>query len=85
MISTGFDKDDVEYNCVAVGEPPVDVMISRSSGRSPVEVHSASAHNAANCAKAALLVTCFNAPYDDVRHNLLSHNHMMLGIRAFFT
>ena len=85
VISTGFDKDDVEYNCVAVEEPPVDVMISRSSGSSPVEVHSASAHNAANCAKDALLVTCFNPPYNDVRHSLLSHNHMMLAIRAFIT
>ena len=85
VISIGFDKDDVIYHCVAVEEPPVDVMISRSSGSSPVEVHSAAAHNAANCAKDELLVTCFNPPYNDVRHSLLSHNHMMLAIRAFIT
>ena len=32
-----------------------------------------------------LLCACFQEPYDDVSHMLLSHNHMELVLRAFLT
>ena len=31
------------------------------------------------------VITCFQTPYDFVRHNGLSHNHIMLVLRAFLT
>ena len=86
VITIRFDKEDFQHNCVAGGEAPVSVQINRSSGSSPTgEQECASAYNARKCSQDAILVSCFNAPYDDVRHKLLSHNHMMLGIRAFLT
>ena len=86
VFSVGFDKEDFAHNCVAVEEAPVSVQVNRSSGSAPTsKQESASAYNARKCSQDVILVSCFNAPYDEVRHQLLSHNHMMLCIRAFLT
>ena len=86
VFNVGFDKEDFAHNCVAVEEAPVSVQVNRSSGSAPTsKQESASAYNARKCSQDVILVSCFNAPYDEVRHQLLSHNHMMLCIRAFLT
>ena len=81
VVVAGFVKEEVNHACVAVEEIPVDEII-RSRGAGMV---SGSTFNAENSSKDDLLCTCFQAPYDDVRHMLLSHNHMMLVMRAFLT
>ena len=80
-MAAGFVKEEVNHACVAVEEVPVDEII-RSRGAHMV---SASRYNAENSTKDELLATCFEQPYDDVRYMLLSHNHMMLILRAFLT
>ena len=81
VVLAGFVKEEVNHACIAVEETPVDEII-RSRGAGMV---SASTFNAENCSKDDLLSTCFQAPYDDARHMLLSHSHMMLILRAFLT
>ena len=81
VVLAGFVKEEVNHACIAVEVTPVEEIIrSRGSG-----FVSASTFNAESCSKDDLLSTCFQAPYDDVRHMLLSHNHMMLVLRAFLT
>ena len=43
------------------------------------------AFNTRKVAADELLSTCFDAPHNDVRYMLLSHNHMMLNLRACMT
>ena len=81
VLEAGFLKEEVNHACIVVEEAPVEEII-RSRGAGMV---SASTFNAENSSKDELLSTCFQAPYDDVRHMLLSHNHMMLVMRAFLT
>ena len=81
VLPAGFVKEEVNHACVAVEETPVDEII-RSRGADMVSAYT---FNAENSSKDDLLSTCFQAPYDDVRHMLLSHNHMMLVMRAFLT
>ena len=44
---------------------------------------SASSYNIRESKKDELLIDCFKQPYDDVRFQLLSHNHVVLVMRAF--
>ena len=81
VLGAGFVKEEVSHVCIAVEEAPVQEVI-RSGGDG---TGSASTYNAENSCKDALLSTCFQAPYDDVRLTLLSHTHMMLVLRAFLT
>ena len=80
VLEGGFVKEEVNHVCIAVEEAPLQEVI-RSGGAGMV---SASTYNAESSSKDELS-TCFQASYGDVRHMLLSHNHMMLILRAFPT
>ena len=77
VVRDGFLKEEVNHACIAVEEPPL--------GASKEHVESASAYNARKSEADEWLRTCFQVPYNDVRHTLLSHNHMMMVLRAFIT
>ena len=81
VLEAGFVKEEVNHACIVVEEAPVEEVI-RSRGAGMV---SASTYNAENSSKDELLITCFQSPYDDVRYMLMSHNHLMLVLRAFLT
>ena len=81
VVGAGFVKEEVGHAVIAVEEPPVAEFIRMN----PYSLVSASAYNAAQCCKDELLMNCFQTPYDNVNYNLLSHNHMMLVLRAFLT
>ena len=79
VVEAGFAKEEVNHACIAVEQVPLTEAIRRY-GQGVVN---ASQNNIDNSSKGELPASCFNAPYDDVRHMLLSLNHMMLVLRAF--
>jgi hypothetical protein len=81
VVQAGFLKEEVSHVCIAVEEVPLEEFIR---GGSHVSLR-ASAYNAEQSGKDELLCTCFAEPYDEVRHPMLSHNHMMLILRAFLS
>ena len=84
VLEAGFIKEDVSHALIVVEEPPFEEIIKRGIAAGH-KVISASTYNAQNCTQDELLSTCFETPYDDVRYTLLSHNHIMLVLRAFLT
>ena len=74
----GFLKECVEHSAVAVEEPPASFI--KQLGADYV---SGSEYNIKSCSKDPLLKNLFAVPHDDVRSLLLSHNHIMLVMRAF--
>ena len=44
-----------------------------------------SAYNIRKTSIDPLLATCYGAPFNKISHTLLSHNHIMLILRAFLT
>ena len=66
VLEAGFVKEEVLHGLVVVEEPPVEHIRSRGE-----DYVSAAAYNAAACRKDEHLITCFQVPYDDVRHMLL--------------
>jgi len=80
VLRSGFVKEEVNHAVVAVEETPPD-EIKKSKG---VYV-SGVAYNQNQCEKDDLLSGCFQSPHDVVLALLLSHNHMMLIMRAFAT
>ena len=76
----GFLKESLEHACVAVEETPIEVARSRGD-----KYESGSAYNLRKSKKDEYLKSCFDVPYNDVRGLMLSHNHMMLVLRAFLT
>ena len=80
VVEAGFVKEEVNHAGVAVEEVPIDEY--RSRGHAYI---SGATFNAQACQKDEYLLTCFEQPYDDVRNMLLSHNHMMLVLRAWLT
>ena len=81
VVSQGFLKEEVNHVCIAVEEAPVHEIIK--SGRTNVVM--STTYNVESSCKDDVISTCFQAPYNDVRVSLLSHNHMMLVMRAFIT
>jgi hypothetical protein len=69
------------HACIAMEQCPLREAI-RSRGE---DVVNATEYNVDDSNKDELLISCFRVPYDDVRFMLLSHNHMMLIMRAFTT
>ena len=61
-------------------EAPLDALRSRGS-----DYQTGLAYNVEACKKNEFLVTCFRAPYDDVRDMMLTHKHMTLVVRAFLS
>jgi len=80
VILNGFLKEEVNHAVVGVEETPTDSV--RSRGEKYV---SGRAYNIARSKVDELLCTCFQEPYDNVQVMLLTHNHIMLVIRAFMT
>ena len=80
VIEVGFIKEEVNHAVVAVEETPAAHIRSRGD-----DYVSGSSYNVEKCRKDELLNTCFNIPYDGVQHMLLSHNHIVLVMRAFST
>jgi hypothetical protein len=80
VIEVGFVKEEVNHAVVAVEETPAAHIRSRGE-----EYVSGSTYNVQKCTKDELLNTCFSVPYDGVQHMLLSHNHIVLVMRAVFT
>ena len=77
-VDVGFSKEEINHAGVSVEEAPAEHIRSRGT-----EYISGSAYNIAACNKDEFLISCFAEPYQDVRHMLLGHNHMMLVLRAF--
>ena len=67
-MSDGFDKHVFGHQVVAVEVLPGD--------------STALEYNDSRCKQDGLLLSCFDYPYNEVRDKLLSHNHLMLGLRA---
>jgi hypothetical protein len=84
VVIAGFLKEEVNHACIAVQEAPSHAFpqggLLTSSG-----MEMAKDYNAEQSAKDELLCGCFVVPYNDVRYAMLSHNHMMLVLRAFLT
>ena len=80
VLEAGFVKEEVNHALIVVEEAPVEEIIR---GTAVADKVSASAYNIEQSGKDELLASCFLSPYDDVRHTLLSHNHIMLVLRAF--
>ena len=76
----GFLKESLEHACVVVEEMPIDVARSRGD-----KYESGATYNMRQSKKDEFLKTCFEMPHNDVRGLMLSHNHMMLVLRAFLT
>ena len=77
VITCGFMKEEVNHACVAVEEVPIEHARSRGA-----EYVSGLAFNASKSVQDNLLQTCFEAPLDEVRCMLLSHNHMRLAVSS---
>ena len=81
VVEVGFLKEEVNHACIAVEEAPMEELpILRKCNEA---WESASSYNITESKKDELLIDCFKQPYDDVRYQLLSHNHVMLVLRAF--
>lgn len=80
VLEVGFVKEEVNQQVVVVEEMPADEI--RSRGDSHV---SGAAWNIAPCRKDGLLIRCFAEPYHYVRHVMLNHCHMALGMLACAT
>ena len=76
----GFLRESVEHACVVVEEMPNDVARSRGE-----KYESGTTYNIKQSKKDEFLKSCFEVPYNDVRGLMLSHNHIMLVLRAFLT
>ena len=77
VLKSGFLKEEVNHACIAVEEAPPEAW--------PQGYESASNYNRRHCSLSDILSTCYQPPYDKVSHSLLSHNHIMLILRAFLT
>jgi hypothetical protein len=91
VLPAGFLKEEIYHVGVAVQEPPPEELIRRSGPpemgvlKFPADRKSSLSYNVDMCSKDDLLKSCFDAPFDRVEQTWLSHNHMMLVIRAFLT
>ena len=83
VLEAGFDKEESNDRCVVVEERPVEEVLRNQKSAEPFV--SSSLYNANKCSKDELLVTCFQEPFNDVRHSFLAHNHMLIICRAFLT
>ena len=77
MLKTGFLKEEVNHACVVVEE--------LTGTKRPSGIEGGSAYNRRKCSADPLLETCYKAPHDIVEYLLLSHNHIMLVMRAALT
>ena len=86
VLKRGFLKEEVIHVCVAVQEPPAEELVRKPLKYPKLEDYKSSfSFNAEMCELDELLMTCFEQPYNRVDYTFLSHNHMMLVMRAFLT
>ena len=81
VLSLGFVEEEVNHAAVAAEEPPPERIRDHRGD----DFVSASVYNATACDKDELLVGMFRVPHHDVRHSLLSHNHIMRVLPGFLT
>ena len=82
VVEAGFSKAEVSHQMVAVEEMPAVADLVRSRGDDYI---TGAAYNRRCSLKDELLASCFDEPYGFVRYLGLSHNHMMMILRAFLT
>ena len=75
-----FLKENIEHAVVGVEEVPVEVASSRGA-----KFLSGSQYNIKQCKQDEFLMGCFAVPHNHVQCKMLSHNHMILVLRAFLT
>ena len=80
VIEAGFVKEEVNHAFVVVEEVPLDQVRSRGD-----KYESGSRYNSHQASLDELLETCFETPYNNVGHMGLSHNHMILIMRAWLS
>ena len=80
VLNLGVSKEEMNHVVVAVQECPHREIVNRGA-----DYVTASDYNRRQSRKGPLLSSCFQSPYGDVQHKLLSHNHIMLVMRAFAT
>ena len=86
ILTVGVLKEEATHACVAVEEPPWPELLRNPDWHSKLtDCPTSINHNTVMCAKDDLLKTCFEHPYDRVDYTFLSHNHLMLVMRAFIT
>ena len=73
-------KAFVETSVVTVEEPPIEHI-----RKCETTYESGSQYNIKASTKDEFLSGCFAVPHNDVRNTMLSHNHIMLVLRAFMT
>ena len=78
VVDVGFLKEEFSHAFIAVEEAPVENFLLLGP-----DAVSASTWNAGKSNKDEILSACFQPPFENVRHALLSHNHMMLVLRVF--
>jgi len=87
-LASGWLQEELNHACVVVEDTPIDAVLEcmangKMTNQDPYT--SGSQYNAQKCGNDELLASCFQAPYENVRYSMLSHNHMMLVMRAFIT
>ena len=78
ILNVGFVKEEANHVAIAVQETPLEEI--RSRGDAYV---TGLAFNREAVQQDAYLQHCFDAPHQSVQYMLLSHNHLMLVLRAF--
>ena len=80
VLKVGFLQEEFTHALVAVEEKPYSEIRNGSQDYVPT-----SEYNRAASLQDEFLRTCFEEPHGSVQYKLLSHNHMMLVLRAFLT
>ena len=86
VLKRGFLKEEVIHVCVAVQEPPAEELIRKPLKYEKLRDYVSSlSYNETMCKIDELIMTCSEPPHNRVEYTFLSHNHMMLVMRAFLT
>ena len=83
VLTDGFIQAEFEHQLVVVEEPSSHDAIQLAKTTPLDQWESSEGFNVANCDKDHLLSSCFQPPNTRVNYNWLSHNHMMMVMRAF--
>ena len=83
VLTNGFLKEEYASQLVAVEEMPTHEAVKLKGG--PQSRQTGSQYNRQESRKDEILKGLFEEPFGTVNYNLLSHNHMSLGLIAFVT
>ena len=86
VLRAGLLKEEITHVCVAVQEPPTEELIRKPLKYEKLRDYVSSlSYNETMCKIDELIMTCSEPPHNRVEYTFLSHNHMMLVMRAFLT